>query len=684
MGERVQLAVYDLSRGMAASMSEAILGQRIDIIPHTSIFAFNREWYFGGGIQVSPIGFFQSNSGMAPTRLQVMGSTVKTEAQLRAFLASVATQWGANTYNLLTHNCNNFSDVVCRFLLPGSGSGIPEEIVGLPNRVFSTPIGQMLRPLIDGVQRGINADASHTFDPFGGAAADDVPAPTPVPVVPAASASAHGGFGSGFGASVVPVPAMPVPAVPVAAARVSQVAMVRAALDEAPFLSAVSDGSAAMTKRLCELRAKVAVAPAAAAVEGATASAAGTKHVHGTCSFCKRDDFLTREAYDTHELDKPCRTLLAGNGNGAGSPPAKAGTSASAGPAGGGSHAAAAVGPLLVSAAQRQVLQAAQAWIGDRSQAFPVASYEALVLICEAHPQAQTPALFLLRLLVAGDARLKESSNCDDGGGGGSAYAASVGASMQRLVAQLAATSRGDIGAGGVVLLRNVSATVMALCVVSNWLGTTMSLTAPAPTPGNDTDSADEAEAALDVLVDVAVSFLSHERVEVRQIAAALAYNYSLHHTAGESCSAFWGGEAVAADSSGNPAQVQVVELHAHVVQLLCCCLEDLPSEQDATVRKRRLALALRLLRTCGAPAVEFVRDLGFSGCFGTILGQLEAVAGQSNANAGAGNGYSSSVSVSVAADSETAILQNLIHLTRTQAEGTVVGAATPVFGMLL
>jgi len=54
----VQLAVYDLSRGMAAQLSGRILGQTIEGIWHTGIRVYNKEFYFGGGIQCSPIGFF--------------------------------------------------------------------------------------------------------------------------------------------------------------------------------------------------------------------------------------------------------------------------------------------------------------------------------------------------------------------------------------------------------------------------------------------------------------------------------------------------------------------------------------------------------------------------------------------------------------------------------------------------
>jgi hypothetical protein len=55
-------------------------------------------------------------------------------------------RYTAETYDLITNNCNNFSDDVCQFLV---GKCVPEAITGLPQRVFSTPLGAMLRPMIE-------------------------------------------------------------------------------------------------------------------------------------------------------------------------------------------------------------------------------------------------------------------------------------------------------------------------------------------------------------------------------------------------------------------------------------------------------------------------------------------------------------------------------------------------------
>ena len=50
MSEKVVLALYDITQGMARSMSMMLIGQQVDAVYHSSIIAFGKEYYFGGGI----------------------------------------------------------------------------------------------------------------------------------------------------------------------------------------------------------------------------------------------------------------------------------------------------------------------------------------------------------------------------------------------------------------------------------------------------------------------------------------------------------------------------------------------------------------------------------------------------------------------------------------------------------
>jgi hypothetical protein len=165
---QVLLAVYDLTNGMASMMSEGILGQRIEGIWHTGIRAFGKEWFFGGGIQSLPIGVFEQTRGLNPTRIDVMGDTFKTEADLQAHVGTLSSRFTAATYNLMSNNCNNFSDEVCKFLC---GHGITDDIINQAELIFNTPNGAMFRPIMESMTSQINGfphTTGSTFDPFGG------------------------------------------------------------------------------------------------------------------------------------------------------------------------------------------------------------------------------------------------------------------------------------------------------------------------------------------------------------------------------------------------------------------------------------------------------------------------------------------------------------------------------------
>eukprot|EP00466_Bigelowiella_natans_P015607 jgi/Bigna1/67579/fgenesh1_pg.4_\ len=89
-----------------------------------------------------------------------LGSTTKTQEELHTFLRSIASSWTADKYHLLQHNCNNFSDTVCKFLL---GKPIPSFITGLPSQVLSTPMGSM----IAGYYENMAKQQTDSFVPTG-------------------------------------------------------------------------------------------------------------------------------------------------------------------------------------------------------------------------------------------------------------------------------------------------------------------------------------------------------------------------------------------------------------------------------------------------------------------------------------------------------------------------------------
>ena len=156
MPERVTLRVYDLSQGMAAAMSQQLLGQRLDIVPHTGVFVYGKEWFFSGsmgGIQAMP------TWGVMPIHETIeLGATEVPEELFAAFIDEIRERYTGETYNLLRNNCNHFSSAATEFLI---GQQIPDRILGLPERVLATPLGQALAPMLDQMGR--------RMDPLGAA-----------------------------------------------------------------------------------------------------------------------------------------------------------------------------------------------------------------------------------------------------------------------------------------------------------------------------------------------------------------------------------------------------------------------------------------------------------------------------------------------------------------------------------
>jgi hypothetical protein len=50
MSEKVILALYDITNGMAKSMSMMFIGHQVDAVYHSSLIVYGRYYYFGGGI----------------------------------------------------------------------------------------------------------------------------------------------------------------------------------------------------------------------------------------------------------------------------------------------------------------------------------------------------------------------------------------------------------------------------------------------------------------------------------------------------------------------------------------------------------------------------------------------------------------------------------------------------------
>lgn len=184
-GSDVHLAIYDLSNGMARSLSRQFLGVAIDVVPHTSLLVFGREYYYGGGVQSADPSAFRSSTGMRPVRTEALGRTAVSRGAFDAWCLSVSSdEFHAGSYDLLRRNCNHFShEAAVRGLR--LARGVPEWVLDVPRRFLSSPMGQVIRPMLEEMQV--------TRPPAAGASSFPVPPPAAMQRPPQAHANPWAG-----------------------------------------------------------------------------------------------------------------------------------------------------------------------------------------------------------------------------------------------------------------------------------------------------------------------------------------------------------------------------------------------------------------------------------------------------------------------------------------------------------
>ncbi|XP_004247089.1 uncharacterized protein [Solanum lycopersicum] len=152
-GHKVILNVYDLSQGLARQLSTTFLGKAIEGIWHTGVVVYGHEYYFGGGIQHAPAGTTPYGT---PIKVVDLGVTHIPKDVFEMYLQEISPRYTAETYSLLTHNCNNFSNEIAQFLV---GATIPEYILNLPNEVTNSPMGALIMPMIQQLESTLRANA---------------------------------------------------------------------------------------------------------------------------------------------------------------------------------------------------------------------------------------------------------------------------------------------------------------------------------------------------------------------------------------------------------------------------------------------------------------------------------------------------------------------------------------------
>jgi hypothetical protein len=77
------------------------------------------------------------------------------------FLKEASPRFTQETYHVLKHNCNNFTDECAKFLL---GEGIPSDIIDLPKVFMNTPLGKMVEPMLNQMQDQLKVNSHQLFN----------------------------------------------------------------------------------------------------------------------------------------------------------------------------------------------------------------------------------------------------------------------------------------------------------------------------------------------------------------------------------------------------------------------------------------------------------------------------------------------------------------------------------------
>ena len=161
MSQKVSINVYDVSGGMAKSMSQMILGREIDGVWHTGVIVFGKEYYFGGGICSDPIG--QTPYG-TPVKAEDIGETEIPEELFEEFLNDLKSKYTEDNYDIIKNNCNHFANDCVEFL---TGIQLPDYILGLIDEVAKAPMGQMILNMLGGLQQKMQGQAHKLGAPGG-------------------------------------------------------------------------------------------------------------------------------------------------------------------------------------------------------------------------------------------------------------------------------------------------------------------------------------------------------------------------------------------------------------------------------------------------------------------------------------------------------------------------------------
>ena len=169
----VHLYMYDISKGMARTLSPMLLGTPIEGIWHTAVVVYDREHLFAGGAGIMDEAPETTPFGV-PQHKRAMGTTSKTRTEFADWNRSQRREFGADSYHLLEKNCNHYSDAALRFL---TGNGVPETVSNMTATIFNSPLGSIAAQFIQQMQQQMapGSAAPSSSSPLDGSSGTSAP-----------------------------------------------------------------------------------------------------------------------------------------------------------------------------------------------------------------------------------------------------------------------------------------------------------------------------------------------------------------------------------------------------------------------------------------------------------------------------------------------------------------------------
>eukprot|EP00929_Paragymnodinium_shiwhaense_P008509 TRINITY_DN112472_c0_g1_i1.p1 TRINITY_DN112472_c0_g1~~TRINITY_DN112472_c0_g1_i1.p1 ORF type:complete len:740 (+),score=167.96 TRINITY_DN112472_c0_g1_i1:130-2349(+) len=140
----VHINIYDISDGKVQWLAPILLGRKVEGLWHTGLVIHGREYWFGGSI-------FESIPGKTPfgepTKVRLIGSTMRTRQEIWNHIdKDLFSEYTSENYDVLTHNCNHFSNALCHFVL---NEDIPGDVLHQPEQLMNTWSAKLMRPLLN-------------------------------------------------------------------------------------------------------------------------------------------------------------------------------------------------------------------------------------------------------------------------------------------------------------------------------------------------------------------------------------------------------------------------------------------------------------------------------------------------------------------------------------------------------